>query len=77
MEEVSPPTASDDEGRLAFWWSADGEPASRVALTLTPAGDGRASIRVVETRPLEILDLIGIPAPAASGSSHGPVLIAA
>jgi uncharacterized protein YndB with AHSA1/START domain len=77
VEEISPPNASDDEGRLAFWWSEDGEAASRVELTLTPAGDGLTSIRVVETRPLEILDLIGIPAPGAGGSSHGPMLIAA
>ncbi len=77
VEEISPPNADDAEARLAFWWSEDGEPASRVQLTLTPAGDGLTSIRVVETRPLEILDLIGIPAPGASGSSNGPMLIAA
>ena len=51
----------------AVHWSEDGEAASRVELTLTPAGDGLTSIRVVETRPLEILDLIGIPAPGAGG----------
>ncbi len=77
VEEISPPHASNEGGRLAFWWSEDGEPASRVELTLTPAGDGVTSIRVVETRPLEILDLIGIPAPGAGGSTHDPMLIAA
>ncbi|MGH2867475.1 MAG: SRPBCC family protein [Solirubrobacteraceae bacterium] len=78
VEEVSPPSTDDDHGaRLIFWWSEDDEPASRVELTLMPAGEGLTCIRVVETRPLEILDLIGIPAPGADGSSYGPMLIAA
>jgi uncharacterized protein YndB with AHSA1/START domain len=78
VEEVSPPGADhDDTGRLAFWWSEDDEPASRVELTLSPLGDGASSIRVIETRPLEILDLAGIPVPGTGGAQHGPVLIAA
>jgi uncharacterized protein YndB with AHSA1/START domain len=76
VEEVSPPGASPGRpARLTFWWTQDGEPASRVELTLTPAGEGLTSIRVVETRPLEILDLIGMPTRGAGGSSYGPALV--
>ena len=78
VEELCPPdAASATPGRLAFWWSEDGEPASRVELTLTPLGDGATAIRVIEPRPLEILDLVGIPAPGVGGSSYGPTLVAA
>ena len=63
--------------RLAFWWSADDEPASRVELTLVPDEDGHTRLRVVESRPLEVLDLVGIPLGRQSGSSFGPALVAA
>lgn len=42
-----------------------------------PAG---TRLRVVETRPLEVLDLVGIPvrsAGGAGGASYGPALVAA
>ena len=62
--------------RLAFWWAPDGQPASRVELTLTP--DGEATwVRVVETRPLELLDLLGTPLPGVGRKSFGPALVAA
>jgi len=70
VEEASAPN------RLAFWWSAEGEPATRVELTLTPRAAG-TSLRVIETRPLEILDLVGVPLPGQSGPAYGPALIAA
>jgi uncharacterized protein YndB with AHSA1/START domain len=62
--------------RLAFWWAADGEPATRVELTLSPA-DELTRLRVVETRPLELLDLVGTPLPGAGGRTFGPALVAA
>jgi uncharacterized protein YndB with AHSA1/START domain len=62
--------------RLAFWWAADGEPATRVELTLEADAE-RTRLRVVETRPLDVLDLVGIPLPGAGGRSFGPALIAA
>lgn len=61
--------------RLVFWWGADGEPGSRVELTLTPEGEG-TRVRVVETRPLELLDLAGIPLPGPGGARYGPALLA-
>ncbi len=70
VEDVSEPE------RLAFWWAVDGEPATRVELTLI---DERIAtrLRVVETRPLDVLDLVGTPLPGISGRSFGPALVAA
>jgi uncharacterized protein YndB with AHSA1/START domain len=78
VEKISPPDADGSEAaRLAFWWNEDGEPASRVELTLEPLGEGITVICVVETRPLEMLDLIGTPMPGGGGASYGPALVAA
>jgi uncharacterized protein YndB with AHSA1/START domain len=71
VEEVSPPGSAAGEGRLAFWWACDDEPATRVELTLTPAPGG-TRLRVVETRPLELLDAIGSPLFGSGSSSFGP-----
>jgi uncharacterized protein YndB with AHSA1/START domain len=62
--------------RLVFWWSVDGEPASRVELTLEPTDEG-TRVRVAETRPLDVLDVVGIPLPGSGGPSYGPALLAA
>jgi uncharacterized protein YndB with AHSA1/START domain len=62
--------------RLAFWWAQDGNPATRVELTLTPEGEA-TRLRVVETRPLDVLDLVGTPLPTPGGRSFGPALVAA
>jgi uncharacterized protein YndB with AHSA1/START domain len=63
--------------RLAFWWAADGDPATRVELTLEPADGERTRLRVVETRPLDALDLVGTPLQGIGGRSYGPALVAA
>ena len=55
----------------------DDEPASRVELALTAIGPERTLLRVVESRPLEVLDLVGIPLPGHGGATHGPALVAA
>jgi uncharacterized protein YndB with AHSA1/START domain len=62
--------------RLTFWWAEDDEPASRVELRIEARGD-RTRLRVVETRPLEVLDLVGVPLPGAGGARNGPALVAA
>jgi hypothetical protein len=81
IEEACPPAGGDGAGRLAFWWATDGEPATRVELTLEPArgwdGPDGTRLRIVETRPLDALDLIATPLPGAGGSTYGPVLLAA
>ncbi|MBV9818672.1 MAG: SRPBCC domain-containing protein [Solirubrobacterales bacterium] len=87
VEEATPPTG-ERPGRLAFWWEdadADGGPgdgrASRVCLELTPTEDG-TRLRVVETRPLDVLDLVGTPLGAPGGLADpgterfGPALVA-
>jgi uncharacterized protein YndB with AHSA1/START domain len=63
--------------RLVFWWATDGEPATRVELTLAPADGERTLLRVVETRPLDALDLVGTPLHGLGGRSYGPALVAA
>ncbi len=63
--------------RLAFWWAPDDEPASRVELTLEPTLAGGTRLRVVESRPLDVLDLVGVPLPRSGGPSYGPALVAA
>ena len=62
--------------RLAFWWAADGAAASRVELTLRRERE-LTRLRVVETRPLELIDLVGTPLPGAGGRTYGPALVAA
>jgi uncharacterized protein YndB with AHSA1/START domain len=75
VEEAAAPD-DGESGRLAFWWSADGETASRVELTLEPEADGYTKLRVVEARPLEVLDVIGLPLPGTGGSAPGPAMLA-
>jgi uncharacterized protein YndB with AHSA1/START domain len=70
IEEASAPA------RLTFWWAVDGEPATRVELTLVPES-AMTRLRVVETRPLELLDLVGLPLPGIGGRTFGPALVAA
>jgi uncharacterized protein YndB with AHSA1/START domain len=76
VEEVSAPGEAGGRGRLAFWWAQDDEPASRVELSLTPLDPG-TRLRVVETRPLQVLDLVGVPLPGHGGQRFGPALVAA
>lgn len=78
IEEFSPPGPDPDRpAYLVFWWSEGEESASRVELTLAPVGEGVTAIRVIETRPLEGLELVGRAAPEADGSTLGPTLVAA
>jgi len=70
VEEVVAPE------RLSFWWALDDEPASRVELRIA-AHEDRTRLRIVETRPLEMLDLIGVPLPGLGGATYGPALVAA
>lgn len=62
--------------RLTFWWAADGEPASRVELWVLPEAEA-TRVRVIESRPLDVLDLVGTPLPGGSGKAFGPALVAA
>lgn len=78
VEHACPPGRDGaSAGRLAFWWARDDAPASRVELTLEPEGESATRLRVIETRPLEALDLVGMPLPGAGGQTFGPALLAA
>jgi hypothetical protein len=46
-----------------------------VELTLDPA-DEATRLRVVEARPLDMLDVVGIPLGETGGSSYGPAMLA-
>jgi uncharacterized protein YndB with AHSA1/START domain len=70
IEEVSAPS------RLSFWWSDDEEPASRVEIRID-AREESTRLRIVESRPLEVLDLVGVPLPGTGGATFGPALVAA
>jgi uncharacterized protein YndB with AHSA1/START domain len=70
VEDASAPA------RLSFWWAVDDEPASRVELRIDAVGEN-TRLRVVETRPLEVLDLVGVPLPGVGGARFGPALVAA
>ena len=50
---------AEEPHRLVFWWSAPDEDASRVELELEAEPDG-TRVRVVESRPLAMLDLYGV-----------------
>lgn len=77
VEEVSSPAEDRGAGCLAFWWARDDEPASRVELVISETADARTWLRVVETRPLEVLDLIGVPLGGYGPTRFGPALVAA
>lgn len=74
VEEAHAPGTRDERARLVLWWGAGDEPASRVELILEPEEGGSTRLRVSETRPLEVLDLRGIPLPGSPNSSCGPSL---
>lgn len=81
VEEVVAPRGGAGEaisrGRLAFWWTRRDEPATRVRISVVGRLDGGTTVRVVESRPLEILDLVGVPLPGQGGPRFGPALTAA
>lgn len=76
VEESSPPGAFEEGARLVFWWEDGSRPASRVELILEPVEDGATRLRVSETRPLEVLDVRGIPLPGSGTRNQGPSLLA-
>jgi uncharacterized protein YndB with AHSA1/START domain len=64
VEEVDPPR------RLAFWWGAPDEDATRVEIELEGTDEG-TRVRVVESRPLQLLDAYGADLGAVFGAA-GP-----
>ncbi len=76
VEEASPPGISDQGARLVFWWEDDGGRTSRVEVVLEPVTEDATRLRVCETRPLEVLDVRGIPLSGPGSGIHGPSLLA-
>jgi uncharacterized protein YndB with AHSA1/START domain len=62
--------------RLTFWWARDDEPATRVELALEEVDEELTRLRISETRPLDVLDLIGIPLGGLGGRPYGPAMLA-
>jgi uncharacterized protein YndB with AHSA1/START domain len=65
FEEIEPPR------RLVFWWGPEeGEP-TRVEIELEPDGED-TRVRVVESRPLQVLDARGIEVESWPGGASSP-----
>jgi uncharacterized protein YndB with AHSA1/START domain len=64
----------EEERRLVFWWAAPGEDSSRVELELDEEEDV-THVRVVESRPLAVLDLYGAEAVFASPPPRQPEMM--
>jgi uncharacterized protein YndB with AHSA1/START domain len=69
VEEADPPH------HLVFWWSDPSDEGSRVEITLEEVDEG-TRVRVVESRPLAILDAYGTDLGSAIGA-RGPQALAA
>jgi uncharacterized protein YndB with AHSA1/START domain len=66
--------AVDAPRRLVFWWGGPGEESTRVEIELEEAEAG-TSVRVIESRPLAILD--GRDLAVELGGGTGPVALVA
>jgi uncharacterized protein YndB with AHSA1/START domain len=62
--------------RLAFWWSTDDEDATRVEIELEQHEHGTL-VRVVESRPLALLDAYGPELVLGVRRESGPQMLAA
>jgi uncharacterized protein YndB with AHSA1/START domain len=69
VEEVEEPR------RLVFWWAAPDQDSTRVELELEEEDDGMTHVRVVESRPLAMLDLYGVEAVTAAPQRRQPEMM--
>jgi uncharacterized protein YndB with AHSA1/START domain len=65
----------EEERRLVFWWAAPEEDSTRVELSLEEDGDV-THVRIVESRPLAMLDLYGVEAVTAAPRYRQPEMLA-
>jgi uncharacterized protein YndB with AHSA1/START domain len=65
----------EEERRLVFWWAAPGEDSTRVELSLDEDGDV-THVRVVESRPLAMLDLYGTEVVTSAPPFRQPEMLA-
>jgi uncharacterized protein YndB with AHSA1/START domain len=77
VEEARAPGEAEDGGCLVFWWTSGQEPATRVEVRLEPEAPATTRLYLLEERPLEVLDLIGVPLPGTGDASRGPAMLLA
>jgi uncharacterized protein YndB with AHSA1/START domain len=65
----------EEERRLVFWWAAPEEDSTRVELELEE-DDEVTHVRVVESRPLAMLDLYGAEVVYAAPQRRQPEMLA-
>jgi uncharacterized protein YndB with AHSA1/START domain len=65
----------EEERRLVFWWAAPDEDSTRVELLLEEEGDF-THVRVVESRPLALLDLFGAEIVTSAPRFQQPEMVA-
>jgi uncharacterized protein YndB with AHSA1/START domain len=65
----------EEERRLVFWWAAPEEDSTRVELSLEEDGDV-THVRVVESRPLAMLDLYGAEIVTSAPRPRQPEMLA-
>jgi uncharacterized protein YndB with AHSA1/START domain len=65
----------EEERRLVFWWAAPEEDSTRVELELEE-DEGVTHVRVVESRPLAMLDLYGAEIVTAAPRFRQPEMLA-
>ncbi|MGH2715812.1 MAG: SRPBCC family protein [Thermoleophilaceae bacterium] len=65
----------EEEHRLVFWWAAPEEDSTRVELELEEE-DGLTHVRVVESRPLAMLDLYGAEIVTSAPPPRQPEMLA-
>ena len=66
---------ADAPRRLSFWWSAEDEDATHVEIELEEREDGTL-VRVVESRPLAMLDAYGPELVFGVRRENGPQMLA-
>jgi uncharacterized protein YndB with AHSA1/START domain len=65
----------EEERRLVFWWAAPDEDSTRVELELEE-DDEVTHVRIVESRPLAMLDLYGAEVVHAAPQRRQPEMLA-
>jgi uncharacterized protein YndB with AHSA1/START domain len=65
----------EEERRLVFWWAAPDEDSTRVELELEEDA-GVTHVRVIESRPLAMLDLYGVEIVTSAPPFRQPEMLA-
>ena len=66
----------EEERRLVFWWAAPDEDSTRVELELEEEDERVTRVRVVESRPLAMLDLYGVEIVTSAPQFRQPEMLA-